>query len=136
LFEALRPGAVEVTASNMTVDDLSKIAAKGDEPAFVAVFDVPALVLAAPKIDADLKKVDTPAAGLPTDRCSERTRTFDVGAYRAAPESLSQTDEDGDAEAASRGLELLGESNVVFLRKTDRNPSRTWSPSGRRGTTT
>jgi hypothetical protein len=114
LFEALRPGAVEVTASNMTVDDLSKIAAKGD----------------------DLKKVDTPAAGLPTDRCSERTRTFDVGAYRAAPESLSQTDEDGDAEAASRGLELLGESNVVFLRKTDRNPSRTWSPSGRRGTTT
>jgi hypothetical protein len=108
--------------AKFSVEELSKLAAQMDERTFVSRFPEPALILATPGIDTDDKKFDTPEAGVPTEKFFGRTSTFDAGAYRVLPKSLSETHDEDASATQPKALKLLGKSEVVFLKKTDRNP--------------
>jgi len=109
-----------MTPARITVEELSKIAAQGDEATFVSTFPEPALVVASSEFGTE-STVDTPAAGVPTEKFFGRTRTFDAGAYRVS--SLSEAHE-GDASSPPepKMIELVAKSAVVFLKKTERSP--------------
>lgn len=123
-----------MTTARITVQELSRLVAQGDESSFVSKFPEPALVLASPALDSETKKVDTPSTGLPTEKAFGRTSSFDAGAYRVPPKSLSETHEDDSPTPRAtpgKAFELLGKSEVLFVKKTERNPFQNMVTLGR-----